>query len=234
MARQTPRRSTWRRTKTGSWTCSLGERGCRVRLFEKRSGGGFYREVHLPKLGRDQKSLGTRDRDEAERLGKALLAQLLMGHSSEAREPSGPVRLGRLWERYSTECPTFADNKASSRADASYRVPILLGFLGSQYDLRSISTAEVAKYVAARRHGGIHTVPDSRVRRSGSDQRTQIWCCCARCFAGLVPLGFQTVSPGSIGIRSKAYGSTAKGIQFARSRRGSVSRVSLRTEATSQ
>lgn len=159
------RRSQWHRTeKSRTWTCSLGERGCRVRLFEKRSGGGFYREVHVPGLGRDQRSLGTRDRDQAERLGKELLAQLLIGKPVTSFEESGPLCLGELCRRYVRECPAFLDNKAQSRADAKYRAPILLGFFGPKRDVRTLSLADIAAYSVARRAGGICLEDGHRTR----------------------------------------------------------------------
>src|SRR6185503_17007416 len=63
----------------GKWTRSLGMRGARVRLFQRRSGTTFYRDVWVRGKGRDIKSLNTCDRDEAERLGKQLLGALLAG-----------------------------------------------------------------------------------------------------------------------------------------------------------
>jgi integrase len=155
MSRTTLRRSSWRRTKSGTWPCSLGERGCRVRLFEKRKDAGFYREVHHRLTGRDQKSLATRDRDEAERLGKALLARLLTGRRPAIERVPGPVRLDELWRRYSTECPTYLDNKPHSRANATCRAPVLLAYFGAARDIRGLAAADVAAYTKARRAGGI-------------------------------------------------------------------------------
>jgi hypothetical protein len=76
--RQT-RRDQWRKSKNGTWACSLGLRGCRVRLFQKTKDGIFYREVHVPGQGKDRISLHTTERAEAERLGRSLLASLLSG-----------------------------------------------------------------------------------------------------------------------------------------------------------
>lgn len=154
MSRTTLRRR-WRRTKTGCWTCSFGERGCRVRIFEKRPNGGYVREVYLPNAGRSQKPLGTRDRDEAERLGKELLAQLLTGKAASATDPAGPLRLDLLCRRFMSECPAYLDNKPRTRADTEYRTPVLLGFFGPSRDVRTLSAADLAAYSSARRTGGI-------------------------------------------------------------------------------
>ena len=76
-------RTEWTRNKSGGWTRSLGERGMRVRLFENRRGGVFYRQVWVPGVGRSVQSLRTKDRAEAERLGRQLLAALLQGEFGE-------------------------------------------------------------------------------------------------------------------------------------------------------
>src|ERR1017187_3048349 len=64
------RKSSWHQVH-GKGTRSLGERGMRVRLFQKRKGGTFYREVWVTGHGKSQASLGTADRDEAEQIGRA-------------------------------------------------------------------------------------------------------------------------------------------------------------------
>ena len=93
MARRTGKRSEWRRTRSGAWTCSIGERGTRVRLFQKRRDGVFYRAVWRPGAGEDQRALNTHDKDEAIRLGRLLLAELLRG---ELRA-SSPARNAWCW-----------------------------------------------------------------------------------------------------------------------------------------
>ena len=132
----------------------------RVRLFQKRSEGMFYRETHLPGVGRDRAALDTYDRDEAERLGKALLAALLTGRSRSVEAPEQPVRLGELWDRYRTECASFLDNKPVTKRDAAYRAPVLLGYFGRGRDVRTLSALDVAQYVQARRAGGIRYADD--------------------------------------------------------------------------
>ena len=107
MAPRSNRRNGWHQVK-GKWTRSLGERGCRVRLFQKRRNGVFYRDVWIPGEGYDRTSLRTRDRDRAERLGRELLANLMTGEVTEA---AGVVTLGQLWERYHRECAAYLDNK---------------------------------------------------------------------------------------------------------------------------
>src|SRR4051812_49015249 len=112
MARRTAKRSEWRRTTSGALTCSIGERGTRVRLFQKRSDGMFFRAVWRPGMGEDQKPLGTRERDEAIHLGRLLLAELLRGTAPVLPQS---LTLGQLWRRYSIECAEHLDNKERTR-----------------------------------------------------------------------------------------------------------------------
>jgi integrase len=121
-------------------------------LFQKRSGGAFYREVHIPNQGRDQAPLNTYDREVAEKLGKELLSHLLLG---TANQLPGPVRIGELWRRYSTECQDYLDNhKHSKEADIS-KARNLLAYFGDKFDIRTLSPNDVAQYMAKRKAGGI-------------------------------------------------------------------------------
>ncbi len=59
------------------WRKSLGERGLRVVLFERRSGGPLYREVYAGgKRIAPKKSLGHRDKEHAVAGAYQLLARL--------------------------------------------------------------------------------------------------------------------------------------------------------------
>ncbi|MCH7777625.1 MAG: hypothetical protein IH878_13975, partial [Gemmatimonadetes bacterium] len=126
MAPRSIRRNGWHQVN-GKWTRSLGERGSRVRLFEKRRNGVFYREVWIPGDGYDRACLHTSDRDVAEGLGRQLLTNLLKG---EAIEAAGTVTLGQLWERYRTQCVAHLDNKARTQRDYASRASVLIGFFG--------------------------------------------------------------------------------------------------------
>jgi integrase len=137
----------------GKWTRSLGERGLRVRLFQKRKGGSFYREVWRVGSGRDQACLWTLEKQEADRLGRQLYAALLSGTSS--RLTGGPLTLGELWTRYSTQCPAYLDNKAHTKADAATRAKILMGHFGNGFNIQDLDSRHQAEYVKARRAGGI-------------------------------------------------------------------------------
>ncbi|MDQ6635153.1 MAG: tyrosine-type recombinase/integrase [Gemmatimonadota bacterium] len=145
-------RDQWRVYKKGTWACSLGRRGCRVRLFQITKGGFFYREVHVPGCGKDRVSLHTRERSEAERLGRVLLASLLSG---VAPKLSAVVRLSDLASAFTTEAPMFLDNSARTKADSLTRIAILRAALGDATDVRTLTEHHIRQYEARRRAGGI-------------------------------------------------------------------------------
>src|SRR3954466_15860729 len=108
MAKQKPRRDEWRSTGR-RWTRSFGERGLRVRLFQKRKEGKFYRSVWRPGLGINEKCLYTTDREEAERTARELLAKVTLGETDEP--PSNEsITLRYVLDRYSAESATYLDN----------------------------------------------------------------------------------------------------------------------------
>lgn len=144
-------KSAWHQVR-GCWTRSLGERGARIRLFQKRRGGIFYRAVWIAGRGRSTASLGIRDRDEAERLGRALLGELLRTGSSALPQR---LTLGELWRRYETECDAFLDNKRETRRDDAVHAHMLIAVLGEACDVRTLSARDQAAYTKKRLAGGI-------------------------------------------------------------------------------
>lgn len=150
MARK-PLRTEWR-FRNGKWTRSLGNRGARIRLFQKRRDGVFYRAIWLSGGGIDRKSLGTRDRAEAEKLGTALLSALLR---DEDVGSSAALSLGMLWRKYKTESDDFLDNTPSSKRDAEGHAQVLLGFFGDDCEVRSLTGADQRAFTQKRLAGGI-------------------------------------------------------------------------------
>jgi hypothetical protein len=76
MAVSTKRWNEWHQVH-GKWTRSFGERGMRVRLFQNRRGGKFFREIWIEGQGKNRKCINTADRAQAEQIGRDLLASLL-------------------------------------------------------------------------------------------------------------------------------------------------------------
>lgn len=151
MATRKPRRNEWRCIK-GKWVRSLGSRGARIRLFQNRKDGVFYRGVWTRDRGEDRRSLGTTDRKEAERLGRELLTALLRSDSSVLE---GGAPLGLLWERYRTECPAFLDNQPRTQREDAQHMAVVLAFFGSDADARYLTEADVQAFAAKRTAGGI-------------------------------------------------------------------------------
>ena len=135
----------------GKWTRSLGERGLRVRLFQIRRGGMFFRSVCLHGQ-KQRKALGTTDRREAERLGRALLAALRLDGGAS---PAETLTLVELWDRYRRECPDFLDNASHTRADTARRATILLAHFGHACAVNDLTANDIASYSSKRRAGGI-------------------------------------------------------------------------------
>ena len=150
MARK-PSRTEWHQHK-GLWSRSLGNRGVRVRLFQKRNGGQFYRAVWIPGRGEDRRCLFTSDRSEAERLGKELLAAIL---KNEEVGSSLALTLADLWERYRTECVAFLDNRARFQREAETHAGVLIGFFGADCDVRDLTEQDQLAFVRKRISGGI-------------------------------------------------------------------------------
>lgn len=149
-------RQKWRKVG-GRWTCSLGHYGARVRLFENQ-GGVFYRDVWFGGK-KDRRSLGTRDKSEAERLGKALLAELLIDKRASVPER---LELGDLWERFSHQSQDFLDNTEVTKDGDAWSAMVLIAFFGAGFDVSKFTPNDQTAFTNARLKGGI-LLPDGRV-----------------------------------------------------------------------
>lgn len=158
MARK-PSRSEWHQ-HNGLWSRSLGSRGIRVRLFQKRIGGKFYRAVWTPGRGIDRRCLSTSDRADADGLAKALLGALLRNEDVATPEI---LTVGTLWERYHKECASFLDGTARWRNEAKSRAQILIAFFGADCDVRGLTEQDQLAFTKKRLAGGI---PVSRVQKT--------------------------------------------------------------------
>lgn len=155
MARQ-PSQSQWHQS-AGKWTYSLGVRGVRVQLFQKRSGEVFYRTLWLDGRRINRRSLETVDRARAERLASELLRALLRGDELAA---GAVLTLRELWERFNRECVAFLDNTPRSIADARGRAEVLLAFFGEDCDVSELGQQDMLAFTKKRLAGGIRCAPD--------------------------------------------------------------------------
>jgi len=108
--------------------------------------------------------LGTTDREEALRLGRLLLAELLKGDVQ--RSPRTPLTLGELWRRYSSECAEYLDNKERSREDSEARSRILRGYFGEDFRVEDFSRDHQRAYERARQAGGIVTTKGDKTGKT--------------------------------------------------------------------
>lgn len=182
--------SGWKK-KDGKWTCSLGSRGMRVRLFQNRRAGPFYRAVWIPGVGRDVASLRTNNRHDAEDFGRKLLAEMLAGGPESVREDQ--VFLGDLWERYSRAAPSFLDSADSTKQDARSRARVLLAHFGKDCRVSKLTANDVAAYTRTRLAGGIdcgngRVTPNVRARSAEADlallQSMLLWAMTVWCSNG--------------------------------------------------
>jgi len=150
MTSSTKNRNKWNRVN-GTWTLSLGSRGTRVRLFENRLNGVYYRDVWVD--GRkDRRSLRTKLRTEAERMGKLLLSELLSGKSDEENLV---VTLGSLWNRFQSECSSWQDNGERSKKDDERSAKVLVAFFGETIDVSLLTENDIVRFQNTRLKGGI-------------------------------------------------------------------------------
>lgn len=149
MARK-PSKTEWHQ-ENGLWCRTIGNRGNRIRLFERTKGGVYYRAIWVAgRIGR--RSLETRDRSEADRLGRELLAALLR---QEQIEVSGALLLGDLWDRYKGECVAFLDNELRTRTEAASHAEVLTGFFGRDCNVCELSEQDQLAFIQKRLASGI-------------------------------------------------------------------------------
>lgn len=132
------------------WSKSVGERGCRVRLYEARPGGPLYRSVYF-NAKEDRKTLGHRDKRLAIRQAYQLLSQL-NAHEAVRREQS--LTLGVLAGRYLDSPNHRAKSSRTAREDRR-KLDRVVRFLGPTQNVVSLSPSSVVRYVSARRRGEV-------------------------------------------------------------------------------
>jgi len=132
------------------WRMSLGERGCRVVLFERKPGGTLYREVWIGgKRVAAKKSLNHRDRERAKADAYKLLATL---KSNQDALSGGRLTLRTLFDNY-VGSPSFQGKKPRTQREDRRKLERVVKFLGHDREVRSLSDSDVARYTQARLEG---------------------------------------------------------------------------------
>ncbi len=151
MARK-PSRNEWRQSKSGLWTRSLGDRGARCRLFQKRRDGVFYLAWWEPHRGMVKESTKTGNKAEADRLGREKVAELLSGEEGFS---TGRLPLSYLWKRYESDSVSFECYSDRMKKEVESRVQILTAFFGAECDVRTLTEEDQLAFAKKRIAGGI-------------------------------------------------------------------------------
>ncbi len=77
----------WHRSKSGCWSLSLGVRGLKVRVEQRKPGGTFHRVYRVAGRRMTYASLGTTDRREARQLAIDFIRELENGKKVDLAEP---------------------------------------------------------------------------------------------------------------------------------------------------
>ncbi len=148
------------------WRKSLGERGLRVVLFERKPGGPLYREVWIGgKRVATKKSLRHRDRELAEADGYRLLARL---KSHQDARTHTEVTLETLFDMY-VGSPAHGAKKDRTRREDEQRLKWVVDFLGPERPVRSLSPDDVERYRQARMRGECASGNRVRARSVAAD-----------------------------------------------------------------
>lgn len=132
------------------WRESLGERGCRVMLFERTPGGPIYREVWVGGARvAAQRSMGHREREQAKAEAFTLLASLKARRESLT---NGHFTLATLFDKYDGS-PVFRAKKARTQIEDRRKLERVMSFLGRDRDVTTIGPSDVQRYVEARMSG---------------------------------------------------------------------------------
>ena len=140
-------------TRTRSrWSKSIGERGHRVRLYEARPGGPIMRSIWINGK-EDRKSLGHRDRELATRQAYELLHGVVANVQAIEDES---LTLGMLQTLYLAS-PQHAAKKERTRQNDKQALKRVVGFLGADRNVLSLSESDVMRFTMARRQGDHRT-----------------------------------------------------------------------------
>jgi len=132
------------------WTKSLGERGHRIRLYEKYPGGPITRSVYID--GKEvRKSLAHRDKEKATRQGYELLNALLTNENALDEQS---LTLGLLSDLY-LESPAHLSKKARTQRDEGRMLRQVVEFFGKARRVETLSESDVKRYTMARRQGDV-------------------------------------------------------------------------------
>lgn len=145
-----PTRTSWQKSEKGCWSLSLGERGCRVLVFQRKPKGMFYARTWHAGAPREH-SLRTADRPAAEERAKSFWVSLVY---DEAPSTSGPLTLETLWTFYQERCARYMANDTHTRATQRGQAEHLLSILGGATRCDRLTLNDMERYKLVRSRGG--------------------------------------------------------------------------------
>ncbi len=157
-----PERAPWHKTKRGCWSLSLGVRGVSVRVEQREPGGVFYRVCWQQETGSTRRSLRTKDRSEARRLGEQFV-EALASHQDSNQADRKPLTLEQLWDLYQREAFAYRRNTKRTQSDKRGAAARLLAGLGTKKRVDLLTLNDVDRYTEMRRTG--RGWPDGRVTK---------------------------------------------------------------------
>jgi len=144
------------------WTKSLGERGRRIRLYEKYPSGPIMRSVFVN--GKEaRRSLGHRDKERAIQQGYELENALL---ANETALDEQSLTLGLLMDLY-LESPAHLGKKARTQHDEGRTLRRVVEFFGRTRNVDTLSESDAKRYTMARRRGEVARPDDENGRPVG-------------------------------------------------------------------
>lgn len=142
------------------WSKSFGERGRKVRIYERRPGGMLERSVFIGNK-EVRKSLGHRDRDLAEQQAYQLLAQLKVEVETVGEDT---VTLGTLMKEY-TESPAWKGKKKRTRDEDERKLRRVVGFFGAGRITDTLDESDSDNFIDARRRGDVGLIGVTPARK---------------------------------------------------------------------
>lgn len=134
------------------WRKSLGERGCRVYVFERKPGGTLYREVYLGgSRAAPKKSLGHRNKERAEADGYRLLAAL---KTRQDALNEGTLTLEMLFDNYIVS-PAHHAKKPRTRREDERKLQRVIQFFGPKRNVLSLCDSDIEQFKQARLRGDV-------------------------------------------------------------------------------
>jgi integrase len=140
----------WHQNEHGCWSMSLGVRGMKVRIEQRKRGSVFHRVYRLPSGRYTYKSLKTIDRRLARELAITFVRELEKGNRPSPRDP---LTLETLWNKYQLEAPGYRQNTEATRKDKAAAARLLMLAFGPKKQVDRFTRNDIDRFIAMRETG---------------------------------------------------------------------------------